>query len=240
MPDPRRAASPTPSPARAAEPLVPVRVWDWPVRVFHWTLLLLVVAAVACVYAGGTWMDWHMRAGYAVLALLAFRIAWGFAGTRWARWASFVRGPKAVVGYARTLAVPPHAPSVGHNPLGGYMVVALVGVLLLQAGTGLFANDDIITEGPLAKLVSKGFSDRLTSLHVANQWVIYTLAALHVLAVAVHRLRFADDLVSPMFTGVKRLPARYAGAGIGGTPHVRALAIAAVCAAAVWALVTKV
>jgi cytochrome b len=223
-----------------AERFVTVRVWDWPVRVFHWTLLASVVCAVIAVKAGGTWMDWHMRAGYTALALLVFRVLWGFAGTRWARWSSFVRGPQAALRYARTLVVSPHETSVGHNPLGGYMVVALVTALLVQASTGLFANDDILTEGPLAKLVSKATSDRLTSLHHWNEWVLYTLAALHVVAVLFHRVRFDEDLVSAMVTGVKKLPARFAGAGIGATPHGRAIALAALCAAGVWWVVTKV
>lgn len=233
---PTSAAMPPPA-ADAA--LVPVHVWDWPVRVFHWTLAALVAFSVATVYAGGTWMDWHMRSGYAILALLAFRIFWGFAGTRWARWGSFLQGPVRALRYARTLVVPPHETVVGHNPLGGYMVVVLIAVLLAQASTGLFANDDILTEGPLAKHISKALSDRLTSLHVLNQWTIYTLVALHVLAVLFHRVRFREDLVGAMFSGVKRLPARFAGAGIGPTPHARALIIAAVCAAGVWWMVTR-
>lgn len=235
------ASDPAPSDAAAAGAarLVPVRVWDWPVRLFHWTLLALVATSVATAYAGGTWMEWHMRSGFTALALLTFRIAWGFAGTRWARWSSFVHGPAVVLRYARTLVVPPHATSVGHNPLGGYMVVALVGVLLLQAGTGLGANDDILTEGPLAKFLSKATSDRLTSIHVLNQWVIYVLAGIHVLAVLFHRVRFGEDLVGPMLSGVKRLPQRFSGHGIGATPHVRALVIAAACGVAVWWLVTK-
>ena len=231
-------ASPPP-PAATGPALVHVRVWDWPVRVFHWSLLALVVFSVATVYAGGTWMDWHMRSGYAVLGLLAFRIAWGFAGTRWARWSSFVHGPGRALAYARTLLVAPHETSVGHNPIGGYMVVALVLVLLLQATTGLFANDDILTEGPLVKLISKGLSDRLTSIHYFNQWVIYSLAGVHVLAVLFHRVRFREHLVTAMFTGVKRLPERFVGAGIGGTPHLRALVLAAACATAVWWVVKK-
>jgi cytochrome b len=218
---------------------VPVRVWDWPVRVFHWTLLALVVCSVVTTKLGGVWMDWHMRSGYAILGLLAFRILWGFAGTRWSRWASFVRGPAAVLGYARTLFSRSHEPAVGHNPLGGWMVVALVAALGVQAGTGLFANDDILTEGPLAKLVSEATSDRLTSIHNANEWVIYALVALHVAGVAFHRLRFGERLVAAMVSGVKRLPPRYAGSGIDRTPHVRGLAIAALCAAAVWFVVTK-
>lgn len=219
--------------------LVAVRVWDWPVRVFHWTLFAAVAVSVASAYAGGMWMDWHMRSGYTVLTLLAFRITWGFAGTRWARWSSFVAGPAAVLRYARTLVVPPHAAAVGHNPLGGYMVLALVIVLLTQASTGLFANDDVLTEGPLVKFVSKALSDRLTSIHVLNQWTIYALVAVHVSAAAFHRVRFGEDLVTPMITGIKALPERFAAEGIGTTPHGTALVIAAICAAVVWWVVAR-
>jgi cytochrome b len=219
------------------EGTVPVRVWDWPVRVFHWTLLVLVVFSVVTTKLGGVWMDWHMRSGYTILALLAFRILWGFAGTRWARWTSFLHGPAAALRYARTLFVASHEPAVGHNPLGGYMVVALVAALSLQAATGLFANDDILTEGPLAKLVSKATSDRLTSIHNANEWVLYALVGMHVLAVLFYRVRFREALVAAMISGIKRLPARHAGEGIGATPHARAAAIAAVCGLAVWWLV---
>jgi cytochrome b len=239
MPKPMIAPDPVPAQAAATPRLVPVRVWDWPVRVFHWTLLALVVASVVTAKAGGAWMDWHMRSGYAILALLAFRIAWGFAGTRWARWSSFVRGPAAALRYARTLVASPHETSVGHNPIGGYMVVALVVALLLQAVTGLFANDDILTEGPLAKFASKALSDRLTSLHHLNEKVVYVLVGLHVAAVLFHRVRFDERLVTAMITGVKKLPERFAGEGIGATPHARAVAIVAVAAAVVWVVTTR-
>jgi cytochrome b len=128
---------------------------------------------------------------------------------------------------------------VGHNPLGGWMVVVLLLVLLAQATTGLFANDDIFTEGPLAKFISKDRSDQLTSFHNRNPWLIYGLVALHVLAVIGHRVRFGEALVQAMLTGVKRLPAALAGEGIGPVPHARAVVLFAACAAAVWYVVTR-
>jgi len=219
---------------------VTVRVWDLPVRLFHWTLLALVVFSVSTAYAGGSWMDWHLRSGYVVLALLAFRIVWGFAGTRHARFASFVRGPAAVVQYLRTLGDAAHPVSVGHNPLGALSVLALLAVVLVQVGTGLFANDDILTEGPLAKLVSKAASDRATTIHYWNQWALYALVAMHVLAVVVHRLRFGDDLVGPMIAGVKRLPPRFAGEDAGPTPWLRAMVLAALAAAFAWYVTTRI
>ena len=204
----RPGPEPDTSAAHDGDLPVTVRVWDLPVRLFHWTLLALVVFSVATAYAGGSWMDWHMRSGYTVLALLAFRIAWGFVGTRHARFANFVRGPAAIGAYLRSLGGGTHPVSVGHNPLGALSVLALLAVVLVQVGTGLFANDDILTEGPLAKLVSKTGSDQATTVHYWNQWVLYALVAMHVLAVLVHRVRFGDDLLGPMVVGVKRLPPR--------------------------------
>jgi cytochrome b len=223
-----------------ADALVAVRVWDLPVRVFHWTLLALVAFSVATAYAGGSWMDWHMRSGYAVLALLAFRIAWGVVGTRHARFANFVRGPAAILQYLRAVGGGAHPASVGHNPLGALSVLALIAVVLAQVGTGLFANDDILTEGPLAKLVSKAASDQATTVHYWNQWVLYALVAMHVLAVLVHRVRFGDDLVRPMILGVKRLPSRFAGEDAGPTPWLRAIVVAALAAALAWYVTTRI
>jgi cytochrome b len=227
-------------PARDGDLPVTVRVWDLPVRVFHWTLLVLVVFSVATAYVGGSWMDWHMRSGYAVLALLAFRIAWGFAGTRHARFASFVRRPAAVVDYLKQLRSGAHPVSVGHNPLGALSVLALIAVVGVQVGTGLFANDDIFTEGPLAKLVSKSASDQATTVHYWNQWALYALVAMHVLAVLVHRLRFGDNLVGPMIAGTKALPARFAQQDAGPTPVGRALVVAALATALAWYVTTRV
>jgi cytochrome b len=185
-------------------------------------------------------MDWHMRSGYAVLALLVFRIAWGVVGTRHARFASFVRGPGAIEQYLRTLGGGVHPVSVGHNPLGALSVLALLAVLLAQVGTGLFANDDILTEGPLAKLLSKAASDQATTVHYWNQWALYALVAMHVLALVAHRVRFGDDLVGPMIAGVKRLPPRFAGEDGGPTPWGRAIVVTALAVAFAWYVTTRI
>lgn len=235
-----RSDMPLSTGAAHTEALVRVRVWDAPLRVFHWALLALVVFSVATASVGGSWMDWHMRSGYTIVALLAFRIAWGFLGTRHARFASFVRGPAAVVDYLKQLGSGAHPVSVGHNPLGALSVLALIAVVGVQAGTGLFANDDIFTEGPLAKLVSKAASDRATTIHYWNQWALYALVAMHVLAVLVHRVRFGDNLVGPMVAGTKRLPARYLAQDAGPTPVVRAVVVAALAAALAWYVTTRI
>lgn len=185
---------------------IPVKVWDVPVRLFHWLLVLLFAFMLVSGRIKGDWMVWHMRSGYAILALVLFRILWGFAGSSYARFSSFLAGPAACLGFAKKLLARAPAPSAGHNPLGGWMVLVLLVALLVQTGTGLFANDDILNEGPLASLVTKAMSDRLTSMHHLNLKLLLVLAVVHLLAVGYHALVMKENLIGAMFTGVKHLP----------------------------------
>ena len=218
---------------------VSIRVWDWPVRVTHWAIAALVAISVATGLIGGNAMEWHLRSGFAILALTLFRILWGFAGGRHARFASFVRGPRAVAGYVRSIFAPPREMHAGHNPLGGWFIVLLLASLLVQAATGLFANDDIATEGPLAKRISDELSDRFTWLHVRGAWVVLGLATVHIGASLFHLVVWKENLIRSMFTGVKLLPRRFVDAGIGPDRSVRALVLLGVCALAVWVVVTR-
>ena len=213
--------------------------WDLPVRLFHWALVLLVAGSVVTGLLGGNLMVWHMRFGYAILALVLFRVLWGLAGSSTARFSDFLYGPRRVAGFAGALLKRREAHYLGHNPLGGWMVVVLLAALLFQASSGLFANDDIAIEGPLYPFIGKDLSDRLTGLHKLNIKLIYGLVALHVAAVLFHWLARGENLVRAMFSGDKQLPpetpgvpARFAGSG-------RALALAILSGLAVWLLVTQ-
>jgi cytochrome b len=176
-----------------------VRIWDLPTRLTHWALAVLIVFSVATAKTGGNALQWHFWSGYAVLTLLVFRLLWGVAGDRYARFASFVRGPRAVLAYLRGAA----DGGAGHNPLGALSVLALLASMLVQATTGLFANDAIFSEGPLAKLVSGATSDRMTSIHKFNEKVLYVLVGLHLAAVAFYEAR-RKRLVLPMIVGDRR------------------------------------
>jgi cytochrome b len=193
-----------------------IRVWDLPIRLFHWVLVLLVTFSIICAHVGGNWMDWHMRSGYCILTLLLFRILWGFAGSYHARFASFIRSPAVVLEYARRLRAGGAAPHDGHNPLGALSVIAMLVVLSLQVATGLFANDSIASEGPLAHLVSQTASDGLSEIHEFSQWVIYFLIGLHVAAIAYYYFVKRDDLFTPMLTGD-----RSAGAAVAAVDDAR-------------------
>ena len=174
-------------------------VWDLPVRVTHWALVLAVAGCWATHYAGVEWFAWHRRLGYTVLVLVAFRIVWGFVGTRHARFASFVRGPRMLLAYLRERG----PATVGHNPLGALSVIALLALLLLQAGTGLFANDEIMNMGPFYGWIAPELSNRITSLHRASSEWQLVLIGLHVAAVAYYVRVHRQPLVNAMITGRK-------------------------------------
>lgn len=201
-----------------------IRIWDLPTRLFHWLLLLLVVASFVTGWVGGNLIEWHARAGIAITGLLAFRLVWGFVGSTYARFAHFVPGPGRLLAYVRG-----QWRGLGHNPVGALSVLALLSILIFQAVSGLVANDDIAFEGPLYALVSKSTSDSLSSLHRQNFWIIIGLVSLHVLAIAFYALVKKDNLVKPMITGVKEVvdPAHEPARGGGLVPFLIALAITA-------------
>ena len=209
------------------------RVWDLPTRLFHWTVAVLVVFSVVTVKAGGLWLDWHMRSGYAILALVVFRLLWGFAGSHYARFSTFLRPPGVVLGYLRGHIE--HA--AGHSPLGALSVLALLAVLFVQACTGLFANDGSFTEGPLARLVSGATGDRLSTVHRYGEWAILALVGMHFAAIVYYSVVRRKALVVPMITG--SWPGAAAVAAEDGPElRLRALLLAALSAGLVGTVVT--
>jgi cytochrome b len=217
----------TPIPGRS------ILVWDLPTRLFHWLLLILVIVSFITGYTGGLWMQYHVWSGCSILGLLIFRLLWGLIGGRYVRFSSFVRGPGAALRYARAVLRRNAPRYLGHNPLGGWSVVAMLTVLLIQAITGLFANDDIFTKGPLYPWVSKATSDWLTHIHRLNQEVIILLVSLHVAAVLFYLIVKRENLIKPMFTGRKQ----WHGEDRASADHLALAAlIAAVIAAGIYLL----
>ncbi|MEP3562652.1 MAG: cytochrome b/b6 domain-containing protein [Marinobacter sp.] len=186
-----------------------IRLWDLPTRLFHWLLLLAVTGAVITIKTGMP--EWHGRFGLFVVGLLSWRIVWGFLGSTYARFRSFVRGPSVVLSYLRG-----QWQGVGHNPLGALSVLALLGLFGFQVVTGLFANDEISFQGPLYPLVSSAWSDTLSSWHRQSEWYLYGLVGLHVLAVMWHSKVKKDNLVQPMITGKKGVAPGVASDAKGG------------------------
>lgn len=214
-----------------------VAVWDLPTRLFHWGLVLLV--AVAIVSAKTDRMTIHMLAGEAILALLLFRLVWGLIGSQTARFSDFVKGPRAVLAYAAGMLRGGEAekPVLGHNPMGGLMVLALLGALTLQAVSGLFTSDDILVDGPLVAQASGGVVAGFSTFHRILADGILILIGVHVLAVLAYLLVKRDNLIRPMVTGRKAIPADVPVESPKRRPSALALAVLAAAAGLVAAVV---
>ena len=185
---------------------------------------------------GGNAMVWHFRFGYVVLALLAFRILWGFVGGTWSRFARFVYTPGSVWRYVRGASRPDEFHDAGHSPLGSLSVFGLLALLALQVATGLVADDEIANVGPLNRFVPGERALQATSWHQSyGQWLVLALIALHIAAILYYLLRKRQNLVRPMIVGDKPLPAGTPASADGPLQRALGFALLALCAAlAVW------
>ena len=222
-----------PLPAATADATT-VRIWDLPTRAFHWLLAAAFIGLVVSGKVGGGAMVWHIRLGLLVMGLLLFRVLWGLVGGHWSRFVRFAYGPGTLLRYLRGRSRPGEHHEVGHSPLGALSVFALLGLLALQVGTGLVADDEIATVGPLNRFVSGATATSATAWHKDfGSSILVVLVLLHVAAIVFYRVRKGRDLVGPMISGDKSLPA--------GTPATRdsaatrglALLLAAACTAVV-------
>ena len=213
-----------------------VRVWDLPTRLFHWTLAATIVGSVVSAKIGGNAMVWHFRFGYAVLALLLFRLVWGFVGGHWSRFSAFLYTPAHLLRYLRG-ASHPHD-DVAHSPLGALSVFGMLGALALQAGTGLFSDDEIFASGPLTRFVSNDTVSQASGYHAEiGQYLVLALIALHLLAIAFYVFVKKNRLVRPMIAGDKVMSAPAPAARDDTITRLAAMAVLALCAAAVTWLV---
>ncbi len=184
-----------------------MKVWDLPVRLFHWILVVLIF----CAWATQEWdhMNWHVWVGYSILTLLLFWVVWGCVGSDTARFVRFLRSPLAAFQHLAHLRRREPDREIGHNAAGGWMVLVMLALIAVQAGTGLFANDlddGGDTEGPLMHLVGKDQSNWLSHIHALNFNFIEWVIVLHVVAIVLYAVLKRQDLVRPMVTGTKLMP----------------------------------
>jgi len=201
-------SGPTSAAQDRTQPKVPVKVWDGATRLFHWTLAVALGVAWWSGEEGNFTV--HFIAGHVVVGLILFRLLWGFIGSETARFSAFVRGPGAVLAYLRRMVGKTPDYSVGHNPAGAVMVLALLALVTIQAGTGLFASENTwaFVSGPLAGLVSADVSATLTSLHKGVLFDgLVVLAGVHIAAAFLYLLVKRENLIRPMVLGRKALPA---------------------------------
>lgn len=208
-----------------------VRLWDLPTRAVHWAIVALI--AISWFTAETGRMNLHRYSGYTVLALLVFRIYWGFAGGSTARFAQFVKGPAATLAYARTVLRREPSGAAGHNPMGAWSVLALLGALAAQVTFGLFAVDvDGLESGPLSLYVDFDTGRAFAELHEASFNLLLALIVLHLAAIAWYRFFKRENLVAAMLTGRRALPA--GGEGLRAAPAWRAIAGIALAVAVAW------
>ena len=192
---------------------VKLRIWDVPVRIFHW--LLIPLMAFAWWTEETDHLDWHRLTGYVLLALVLFRIVWGFIGSDTARFSHFLRGPRAIAAYLGKKDG--DEPAVGHNPIGGWSVLAMLALISAIIAAGLFAVDvDGIESGPLSGLVSFDTGRLASHIHELLFYALLALIGLHVLAILYYAVFQRDNLVGPMITGSKSLKS--------ASPHAPAMA----------------
>lgn len=178
-----------------------IRVWDLPIRLFHWLLVLCIAGSLISVNLGGNAIEWHAYFGYSILTLLIFRFIWGFIGSKHARFSSFIPTRGAILEYLQGSTVR----VLGHNPIGALSVFALLFVLSIQVITGLFVDDEIAFQGPLAKYVPNFIVSFLSEIHEGNQVVIYTLITIHISAIWFYKKFKGENLIKPMLTGDKKI-----------------------------------
>ena len=215
---------------------LPIKVWDGPVRLFHWGVVVLV--SVSWISVENGWMRIHLFSGYTMLSALLFRLVWGFIGSETALFASFLTSPVAGLRHLADLRRREPDTQIGHNAAGGWMVLLMLLLLALQVSTGLFANtfDDLDINGPLATHVSRHMSNRLSGVHEFNFYLILAAIVLHIAAILAYALIKGQNLLRPMITGKKRLP------GATRAPRMRSSLLGAAifaCAAGLVAMVVN-
>ncbi|WP_159981840.1 MULTISPECIES: cytochrome b/b6 domain-containing protein [unclassified Novosphingobium] len=212
------------------------RIWDPTVRLFHWLLVVLIAFSW---WSGEQHdMELHRLSGYAILALLVFRVFWGFAGPRTARFTNFVRGPAAVMAYMKGLGSRRTHAAEGHNPLGGWSVVAMLAVVGLMVVAGLFSVDvDGFESGPLADYVSFDQGRTAAELHETVFNAILALVALHVAAVVFYLVWKRQNLVRPMITGSRKVADGESPAQLRWSPALAVIGIV-IAVAVAWAVST--
>ncbi len=180
-----------------------VLVWDLYTRLFHW----LTVALVAAAYITWrlNWMDWHALTGEALLALLLFRVIWGFVGSETARFARFVASPRAAAAHLARLFLREADEEISHNPTGGWMVLVLLALLFGETLTGIVVSNDVADVGPLTDILPAKVANLLTDLHAVLWDALLAAIALHVTAIVFYALVKGHSLLPPMLTGRKWL-----------------------------------
>jgi len=176
-----------------------IRIWDLPTRLFHWGFSLAVIGSIVTDLLDE--IVWHSYCGYTALVLVVFRIIWGFIGPRHARFSSFIPSVSALKDFIKGKSFS----SFGHNPLGALSVIAILLIVLVQASSGLFADDEISFQGPLTKYVAENVVKLMNQIHATNHLMVYGIVALHLIAIFYYQWKKKNNLIGPMIYGDKEI-----------------------------------
>jgi cytochrome b len=176
-----------------------IRIWDLPTRLFHWGFALAVIGAIVTDLLDE--IVWHSYCGYTALVLVVFRIIWGFIGPQHARFSSFVPSVSTLKDFIKGKSFS----SFGHNPLGALSVIAILLIVLVQASSGLFADDEISFQGPLSKYVTEDVVKLMNEIHETNHLLVYGIVALHLIAIFYYQWKKKNNLIGPMIYGDKEI-----------------------------------
>lgn len=215
-----------------------IRIWDFPTRAFHILLILSVAGLIVSGEVGGDAMQLHFLLGFAVLALLLFRVIWGFVGGHWSRFVNFVPSPGHLIRFIRAVRQGQAPQHIGHNPLGALSVLAMLTLLLVQVLTGFISDDEIANAGPWTALVSGDWVALATEYHgEVGKALLIVLISLHVAMVVFYKYFKKEDLISPMLHGDKLLPHDTHSSRDTLTSRLFALSLLIACAYVVFRLV---
>ncbi len=232
-----RRTSPRASPRISRQTVIrlSMRVWDAPTRLLHWAIVLLLVASTLSAFQGRTQL--HFLSGYAILALLLFRLAWGFIGSETSRFGQYLRTPLAGLRAAPNGRREPDN-ELGHTASGGWTVLLLLAALAFGTLTGLFCSAGALSQGPLAHLVSEAAAGQVSALHLLGFYAVLGLTAFHLLSVAAYAGLKREQLLRPMITGRKRRPGNFRQPRMASP--VLALMLVALAACIVWVVATRI
>ncbi len=211
-------------------------IWDLPTRLFHWFLAFCFAGAWISHEMGVEGFQIHTFFGYTIMTLVLWRVAWGVLGTRYARFSSFVKGPRAVLRHLGASKQEDKGPEAGHDPAGGWAILVMLALLAIQAGSGLANGGELLMEGPWFHTLSENYRNLAHEIHELVFNLLLGLVALHLAAVLVYRVRHGRKLASAMVTG--RQETGPGAQGINGHKALQALGLLALCAGLVWALVS--
>ena len=215
-------------------------IWDLPLRLFHWLLLICLAGSWITAEAGFDWTETHFLFGYCSLGLILFRIIWGFVGPTHARFSATILNPKnfqAIINEARSLSSNKPSTHVGHGLVGYCSAILMLILVATQATSGLFISDDILYAGPYNGVVSSATAGQLAQIHHINFTVLQVVVAIHVVAVFWYLLRKKQNLINPMISGQKRLADQYAKYAIPSSKIGLAILLALLAGLSIWLLV---